>query len=158
MFATASGPLALRELTPAAGSSGPALNTALEVGCWAFDGVQVIAASQLFPVDPGDLTAGAFPIVAACTAGADGKSCQLAEPSGFRTFGTSVGGECRHRCFESTDCQRAQLREQQRAAQVADASADAEAPDGGTADASTTGGHCSSADMTRTVVGTCEGP
>jgi hypothetical protein len=161
-FSAASGPLVLRELTAASRANGPALNTSLDLGCWALDQVQVIAASLLVPVDPRELAAGAFPIVATCPDAATRASCLIREPSGFRTFGTCVAGECRHRCFENRDCLNTQLRERQRAMQLNgasnDASVDAEPPDAGAPDASTPL-HCDAPDPTRTVLaGTCVAP
>jgi hypothetical protein len=83
--------------------------TALVVGCWAYDDVQIIAASTLYPIAPGESYSyrsfSAFMQAPDVCQGAGmpiGHSCLVGDAGAFGTCDDS--GRCRPRCLADSDC------------------------------------------------------
>jgi hypothetical protein len=83
-------------VTPPQSGAAPWIS-ALQLGCWAYDEVSVVAASELQLIPPASAPA---LVNVACSAGADGQSCLLPDA----TVGTCLAETCRRRCATVADC------------------------------------------------------
>jgi hypothetical protein len=85
---------------PRATGSSPLLVTDLLAGCWAYDAMQLVAATRLLDVPPAGVNdPDAIPRGPTCTT--NGRSCY--DPDGD-WFGICLDGVCRTRCVANTQC------------------------------------------------------
>lgn len=77
--------------------------TGLAVGCWAYDGDALIAASRLVPLDPEDLLEYPDLVTPGCAIHEDALSCPRPDKKTL-SFGTCLDGECLPRCSRWDHC------------------------------------------------------
>lgn len=94
--------------TPTCGGAS-VIPTRLLVGCWAFGEINVIGATQLIPLHASDLASNAVipGFTGKCTPGADGLTCDLADPPGAvpaYDLGTCLDEVRELRCQNAAQC------------------------------------------------------